>query len=120
MTDWALAKCLRRPDLDWDDPTGPDGETCARVCAHCPIRQACAAQRVKTAEYDRELTVCQRSRSCYVHGCRRRACVAAHRAYVQHWRARRATRPPAPIVLTRPYGRGRHRAWPGQLMLFTA
>lgn len=117
MTDWALAKCLRRPDLDWDNPASPDSETCRRVCAHCPIQQACARQRAKTAAYDKSASDCQESRSCYVHGCRRPACRAAHRRYVQGWRARR-TRTADPLVLTRPRGRGRHQAHPGQLLLF--
>lgn len=57
-------------------------------------------------------------RSRYVRGCRCVLCTDAHRVYEAERRSRHRSLPPEGLVLTMACGRGRKRAWPGQMLLF--
>lgn len=60
-------------------------------------------------------------RSRYVAGCRCDLCTDAHRIYEADRRSRHRLGlllPRRGLVLTMPCGRGRKRAWPGQMLLF--
>ena len=120
-----------------------------RICSGCPVRMECLADelgRLTEAEpaamrgglTPEELTDLAKAlgvpyqrgpvhgrRSLYVAGCRCPECRNAHRVYEHErrlWaktRTRRITAGDVHAWLTRPRGRGRHRAAPGQLLLFT-
>lgn len=118
-----------------------------RICASCPVLMECLTDELgrlteaepvamrgaltpeELVDLARSLRIPHRrgpahgKRSTYVAGCRCDRCRNAHRVY-EHERRLRAPRrrPTAAVVhawLTKPHGRGKHRAEPGQLLLFT-
>lgn len=117
------------------------------LCAQCPVRMECLMDALadlpirdshavrggltpsEQVELARELGMKWRreaqhgTRSRYVAGCRCEDCRAAHRIYEHERRLwakkRRITRVDVYCHLTRPVGRGKRAAGPGQLVLFT-
>lgn len=119
------------------------------ICAQCPVRMLCAMDALadlpraephavrggltpdEQVELARSLGMKWRreaqhgTRSRYVAGCRCDDCRAAHRVYEHERRlwaktkTRRIQRADVYAWLTRPVGKGRHKALPGQLVLFT-
>lgn len=120
-----------------------------RICETCPVRLECAMDALadlprvdphsvrggltpdEQIALARDLGMKWRreaqhgTRSRYVAGCRCEDCRAAHRVYEHDRRLwakthrRVITRVDVYAHLTRPLGRGRHKATPGQLLLFT-
>ena len=120
-----------------------------RICASCPVRVDCLVHELgllpqhepvsmrggltpdELVALAKDLGVPHRrgaqhgTRSKYVGGCRCDDCRNAHRVYEHERRLWARTRKPQLTAgdvhawLTRPMGRGRHRAAPGQLLLFT-
>lgn len=115
-----------------------------RICFTCPVNMQCLTHELQMLPQfepmsmrggltPNEITTLARdlgmkwrreaqhgTRSKYVAGCRCPDCRDAHRTY-EHHRRLWAHHPTATQTwLTRPVGNGRFRAYPGQLLLFTA
>jgi hypothetical protein len=120
-----------------------------RICASCPVRIDCVVQELgmlpqmapvsmrggltpdELVALAKDMGLPHRqaaqhgNRSRYVGGCRCDDCRNAHRVYEHErrlWARSRKHQISAAEVhawLTKPMGRGRHRAAPGQLLLFT-
>ena len=146
--DWSAdAACLDKADGahdPWHDPErGPEAK---RICADsCPVLADCrtwgmaglplgVVEGVYGGMTPAELTMLARGlglparrvaqhghRSRYVAGCRCQFCTEAHRVYEAERRQRHRdgwSLPQRALVLTMPCGRGKRRAWPGQMLLF--
>lgn len=134
--------CTTRLDLDFTSTDRTEQERAKAVCRSCSIRQACRDEAIRTRRFGsvrggldpRQLRAAARfadrktggavrhgTRSCYAAGCRRPECRLANRLYIRAWRRapRAVTSAPKLLaaVLTKPSGRGRRRAYEGQLMI---
>lgn len=112
------------------------------LCAKCPVRHPCAlealhagighgvwggltvADRRRIARrhgYPQPGSAQHGTRACYVAGCREPECREAHRRWAEGrraagaWRKKTATPPPSLLLVV---GHGKHRAYPGQYVLF--
>lgn len=138
---WRLAgACAGHPDPSLWFADDPAGITVAKaVCGRCQVRDVCLADALARGEEWGVLggldpaerralgvprPVVHGSRGRYAEGCRCDLCRRANAAYMAGWRTRRApvtARPTLVVaVLERTTGRGRHRAFPGQLYLIGA